>query len=276
MRRERAGEVARRAVADGLALHRPAHGDGVPEEVREENAHGKDEVGRVGRHHARLRRRMALDERRVHDAVHERREPHHEKARAGREDKSLARRRGVLRRARGVAGLRLEREGVAEDGDDDQREAAPEEQRIALAVLQVVEERAADERQPHADRERDGHPGDGDRRREEDVRQVEENTGRERIQPGLAEARLQVRQESPFGVRAARAHRQAHAEGEEEDADDVVPVEELVAPGLAGELLGVAPGAPAEHGHDTEDDGENVVRTVVHGRLPFLRFCPLF
>ena len=46
--------------------------------------------------------------------------------------------------------------------DDDHCETGPDEARVALAVNEPVRDRAADECEPHADRERDRHAGDGD------------------------------------------------------------------------------------------------------------------
>jgi hypothetical protein len=58
-------------------------------------------------------------------------------------------------------------------------------------------------------------------------------------------------------------------QGEENDADDIVPVEQFETPTAGGELLGVGPGAPAEHGDHTEKHGHGVAVQDEHGGRGF-------
>ena len=250
----------------GLARHGLLHRERVEDEVRGENAAREDEEARVGRHHPEGRRGGALHERHVDDTIDERREPAHQKARENREDQPPAR---LARRAGRTTDhlLRPKRERVADDRHDDQRKPRPDERRVPLAVHEVVRHRAPHEREPHADRERDGHPRHRNRRRQQDVRRIEDDAPEERPQPARAETRPEVRREPPRALRSHRPHRESRQDGEEEKPDHVVPVEQLVAPASARELLGVPPASPTEHRENAQANGQSIIAAVVHGRL---------
>jgi len=97
--------------------------------------------------------------------------------------------------------------------------------------------------------ERDGHPRDVDGGHEQDVGEVEDDATHERgAQPaGLGLGQIDGKRPA---VRAPASEGERQEERQHIDSEGVVPVEELEAPFLAGELLGVGPGSPAEHRHD--------------------------
>ena len=68
-------------------------------------------------------------------------------------------------------------------------------------------------------------------------------------------------------VAAVAAEGETPGEGAEEEAEHVVPVEELEAVARA-ELDGVCPGAPAEHGDKHQEERDAVGFGLVHGHLP--------
>ena len=74
---------------------------------------------------------------------------------------------------------------------------------------------------------------------------------------------------SPDGAHAAEG--EAPGDGAYEEADDVVPVEELEAV-AGGELEGVGPAAPAEHGDDHEGQGYGVGFGLIHGASVYEAF----
>ena len=154
-------------------------------------------------------------------------------------------------------------DAVADDCDNDERNAQEKHDGIAFRRSDVVDDDAQHQRESHAQREGHRKPGQRYRGREQDVRGVEDHAA----QHDAADA-------SPFGLREVfeegtalgpdASHREAQENGEEHHADHVIPVEKLVTPGLAGEFLGVSPRAPAEHRDEAEDDCQRVAVNNEH------------
>ncbi len=67
---------------------------------------------------------------------------------------------------------------------------------------------------------------------------------------------------------AAAAEGESQQQRQQQHSERVVPVEQLEAPVLAGELAGVRPRAPAEHGEDAKHDRQRIAMHDVHGSGP--------
>ncbi len=125
-------------------------------------------------------------------------------------------------------------------GDDHQSYAGKEGDGVALGRSDVIDDYAEHQRDAYSQREGDGHAGEGDGGREENVGGVEDDASEDDAAQGPERALREIVDEmAPFGADAAEC--EANKEGEEDHADYVVPVVKLVAPGLGGEFLCVAP-----------------------------------
>ena len=254
VRGQRAAEVL--AVADGRSDEGTAHGVGVEGEVAQQHADREDEDRRIGRQHAGRRGREVVE---VHRRRDEPVEERHQHARHDGQYDAFA----VLGRRVAALAHAPRGDAVADNCDNDERNAQEEHDGIAFRRSDVVDDDAQHQRESHAQREGHRKPGQRYRGREQDVRGVEDHAA----QHDAADA-------SPFGLREVfeegtalgpdASHREAQENGEEHHADHVVPVEKLVTPGLAGEFLGVSPRAPAEHRDEAEDDCQRVAVNNEH------------
>src|SRR2546429_9533191 len=71
---------------------------------------------------------------------------------------------------------------------------------------------------------------------------------------------------SPLGSAATEGDPQRQRE--QQHAERVIPVKQLEAPVLAGELPGVCPRTPAKHGDDAQHDRERIAMHYEHGMSP--------
>ena len=150
-------------------------------------------------------------------------------------------------------------------------EATPDEEQagVALGLPDVVENHAEHQCDAHSDGEGDRHACQRHAGGEQDVGGIEDDASDEGTEHRRARHLLQVGDEAAaFLARAAQ--READEQGEEQDADDVVPVEQFIAPTLGGKLLCVAPRAPANHRDHTEHDGQQITVYDKHKWLYFL------
>src|SRR6185437_11098451 len=99
---------------------------------------------------------------------------------------------------------------------------------------------------------------------------VEYRAAEERMDDAGAIRLQKIGEERPAAV-AHRAERGSEHECDQQDAERVIPVEELEAPLRWRKLAGVRPRAPAEHGDHAEDDSQRVTVNDEHCGLP--RLC---
>ena len=241
----------------GVAEFAGAHKDGVHDEVTGEDADAEDGEGDIGREHAGLDGvgveigRDAVEKlwiERTHDATSE-----------DREDKTAQR---FL--AGGLRELAIG-ETRHDHGEDDESDTGEEQRGIAFGRLQIAFDGADDEGETDADGERYGHAGCIDGDDEHDVRDVEDDAADEGVMDGVMGRLIEIRESGLTGF-ADAAKGGGVDKAEEQDADGVIPIVEFEAPLIfAGQFLGVGPGAPAEHGDDTEKDGDGKAVKNKHG-----------
>ena len=258
MRRAAAGEIL--PIGDGRTDERPLHHIGIEDEVAQQHAGRKDEQRAVRRQHAG---RGVLKMVEIHRRGDEPVEKRHQYAGHHRQHDALA----AVRVAARTLLHSSRSDAVADDRRHDQRHADEQNHRIAFRRTRIVDDHAENQREAHAQRECDGHAGQRGRGGEQDIRCVEDHAAQQCARDIGSGGLSQILQERPaFGTEAP--HRQRKDQREEEHADHIVPVEEFVTPGFGGHFLGVAPGAPAQHRHETEDDGQCVTVDNKH-RLKF-------
>ena len=246
------GVSLREVVAErhGGARERAHHHDAVPEEVRRQHAGAEHDDGRVGRQLARLERaRQRVD--RAHRLRDEAVEPPHQQARRHR-DHDAGGGRPPPRGRQPAVGERVEH-----DGDQHARDPRGEHRDVSLGARDVGGDDPEHEREADADGEGHGQAGDVDGGDQQDVRQVEDDAPDEgRPEPGRL--RLpQVRQE-PSAAAPGAPDGEREQQRQQQDADRVVPVEQLEAPLAGCELLRVRPRSPAQHRDDAHQDGKPV------------------
>ena len=181
MRGQRAAEVL--AVADGRSDEGTAHGVGVEGEVAQQHADREDEDRRIGRQHAGRRGREVVE---VHRRRDEPVEERHQHARHDGQYDAFA----VLGRRVAALAHAPRGDAVADDCDNDERNAQEKHDGIAFRRSDVVDDDAQHQRESHAQREGHRKPGQRYRGREQDVRGVEDHAA----QHDAADA-------SPFGRR---------------------------------------------------------------------------
>ncbi len=143
----------------------------------------------------------------------------------------------------------------------------PELRYVTLRFGDVGRDHTEYQREADADRKRHRHARDVDGRDQQDVGQIEDDAARERRAEPSA-IRLREVDEKAASVRAAAAQGECQQQRQQEHAEHVIPVEQLEAPLPAGELLGVGPRAPTEHGHDAQADGQRVGLNGNHLAMP--------
>ncbi len=260
MRCRRAAEPL--AVAYPIADERMPHGQSVEYEIRQQHAHREDEYRRVGRQHT-LGRVLEVVE--VHCRSDETIEHRHQRTGRNGQHQPLA-----VAAARLSAAVHTGRgQTVAHYRRDDQRDASEQHHRIALGSAEPVDEDAEHKRKTHAQRKCHGHAGQRHRGREQDVRGVEYSaSGHDTAY--IAPIGLRQIPDERTSLVARAAHSEAQQSGEEHHAHDIVPIEQLVTPRLAGQLLGIAPRAPAQHRDKTEYHGKHITVNDKH-KLGFIR-----
>ena len=154
-------------------------------------------------------------------------------------------------------------ERVENDGDHHQADAPEEQGGISLGFDDVVQHRANDQRQADADGKRNGQPGNGDGRNQQNVGHVEHHAANEREQNVVGVRGAQIGHEAVGAGRIGAAHGEAQDERDQQNPKNVIPIEQLEAPAL-GELLGIGPATPADHGDDHHEQRERVQTWYEH------------
>ena len=248
MGRKAALEVV--AVGDGLPVEGAFHHPRIEDEVARQHAQREDEDRRIGRQHAR---RRILEMIQIHRSRDEAVEERHQHAGHDRQRDALA----ELRTLRTAALHPLRGDAVADDRRNDQRHAQKQDDGIAFGRTHVVDDDAQHQCQSDTQRKGDRQPRHGHRRREQDVRGIEDHAAQHDAPHAARIGLRQIGQErTPLGADAA--HGEPHDERKEHHADDVVPIEKFVAPALRSQLLGVAPRSPAHHRDEAEKHCEGV------------------
>ncbi len=125
-------------------------------------------------------------------------------------------------------------DGVEDDGGGDQRDAAEEQKRIAFGRDDVAADRADDQRQADADGEGYGEARDVDGGDKEQVGDIEDDATDDGEQDVRCAGLAYVGEEGSAGA-AHAAEREAPGDGGNDEAEHVVPIEELKA--VAGHEL---------------------------------------
>lgn len=224
---------------DGAAGDGVAHEPGVDEEAAEEGSEGEGDGGGVGRE------RVVGGE----SAGDEGSEGSHEKAGDDADDDAFAGDGAVGAAAEVGVGAADEDDGEQGEGDSGgkQREAA-------FGLDGVAEDDSFNERDADGEREGDGESGDFDSGDEEQIGDVEDESAERGVEEIACGCAVEVEQEAGGAVRRG-AHGEGEQQGEQNDADGIVPVEKLEA--IAGrELEGVGPRSPADGAGDHHEKGE--------------------
>ena len=153
-------------VTGGLAAEGMLHGQRVEEEVAEEDAHGEEEEGGVGRGLAGLGLMEVVQ---VHGYRYESVEERHQHAGQDGQDDALA------VGAAGAALLAARCQSVDDDGHHDERYSGEEQGGIALGLSEIVDDDSEHQGQAYAYREGYAHAGQRDGGREQDVGGIEDD-----------------------------------------------------------------------------------------------------
>jgi hypothetical protein len=140
-----------------------------------------------------------------------------------------------------------------------ERDAAEEHQGIAFGCDQVIERGADHQSQTDAHGKRHGQSGDRYRRHQQDVGDVEDDPAQKRVNNVALVRRGQVLEKAVGAGGVGAAQRHTDQQRAEQNAPDVIPIEEFKAPILA-EFLRVGPASPAEHAehHHHQRHGVNL------------------
>ena len=139
---------------------------------------------------------------------------------------------------------------VEDNGYDHERDACEERCRVAFGHGEVVDADPDDQSQADAHGKRHGHTRQSDSCREQDIRGIEYDAA-------------DRRRSAPSSIRSGEDRPETAAllpqlpivspsNNEQEDSDDVIPIEEFIAPAFRRQFLRISQRAPAEHGNDAE------------------------
>ncbi|MDT4855128.1 hypothetical protein FQZ97_894690 [compost metagenome] len=181
-------------IADGASLERPAHHQGIEQKIAHENPYGKDEHGRIGSHLARCRVHEIFQ---VHGGRHKTVEERHQQTGHQRKDQPFG--RYFLRLFR----LLAIRDGIKNNGHSYQGYAGEKHDRIALRRAHIIHDHPQHQGQPYPHREGHRQPGDGNRRRQQDIGRVKHHSADKRAPDILPLGLLQVREEAATGLSQA-------------------------------------------------------------------------
>ncbi len=228
------GEIL--SVGDGLTGDGATHENGIKHKIAQEGSQGAEEEGAVGGSHACGGAGAAAE---VHGVGHEGIEDAHEQTADDGEGKPL-----LADAATGGLGVLAGGYAVADDGAEHKGNAKGEQGGIAVGGKDVVEKYTKHQGDAQADRPCYGEARDTDGCREQDISRIENDTAQYGT-AGTCSIELAKVGEEGTSALAIAAKGKTDYKREEQDAHDVVPVEEFIAPALAGQFLCVAPAAPA-------------------------------
>ena len=138
---------------------------------------------------------------------------------------------------------------------------------MAFLLRDVVFDHAHHQGQADAHGKGHGHARDVDGRHQQDISQVEDQAAQQGRGDVTAGRVLHV-VEKTAALAAVASQREGRHGRQQHHAKNVVPIEEFEPP-AAGELLGVGPGTPAEHGDDAQSDRKGIAVNHEHGAWTF-------
>ena len=249
-------ETAFEIVGDphGFTVHRTFHRDGVEQEIADENSDGEDEYGRIGCHFAGCGGGKIVQ---IHGSGHEPVEECHDDAGRNRDENAFGREFAFF-------GLGfLVGESVHDDRCGDEQYPEENEGRVAFGRAEIIYHYAQYQCEPYTHGKSYRHAAEGDGCRKQDVRCVEYHAAHECREEVACVCLCKVCEETA-PLRPETAQREGRQHGEEQQADDIVPVEEFIAPRAGRQFLGVAPGAPAQHGDEAKSDCQGITLNDKH------------
>ena len=246
--------------ADGGSLNGFLHGDSVKDEVADEDTKREDEEGGVGRSLARSGRDEVV---KVHGSSHEAVEERHEHTSYDGQHDALAGAALIV-----LLGHTARCQAIEDNGHDHQSHAAEQQHRVALRLEHVVVHHAYGQCQADAHGEGHGHAGQRDGCTQQDIGSIEDDAAQHSTPESSGSHLLKVGHEAASAL-ADAAQGKAHDNGEEEHADDIVPIEQFITPALGGKFLRVAPRAPANHGNDAQHHGQYIIVYDKHSCIEY-------
>ena len=162
---------------------------------------------------------------------------------------------------------------VENDCDNHKRNSECEKRHIALEgslshLHAKVVEHSEHQGEAASQREGHGHTGDGGGSAEKDVGSIEYEAS-EHYPSYIGNISLCDILEETASLRAEAAECERKKQGEDNHSEHIVPVEEFVSPTLGCGLLGISPGAPAEHNDEAENYCERITVNDYHNVLVF-------
>ena len=212
------------------------HEDGVEDEAAEEGTEGEEDGGGVGGEGVAA----------GHGARDEWSEDAHEQSGDNADDHTAA--RDVACRTQGSVGFAYEY-----DRDDGHEDACSEQEGIAARLNGVAEDNAFDQRDADGDGKGDGEADDLDACNEEYVGDIEDEAADRGVEEVDVVGGVDVCEEGSWAAGVA-AHGEGEQQGDEEDAEPVVPVVKLETI-VARAFEGVGKGAPADGAEDGHEQG---------------------